>query len=277
MGDCRAARVGVMRTLEAAAEVDLRQVVGLVGRVISVYFRRPSPDESTAGRRHGVAARLATQGVGAAGLRAVDEALCDVQPGRGVVALFGMETDESVEAGESRSPALIPVDMPDAAVPDLAICAVLPHLVPFLAWRQENDGLGAEQAATRAILEDFAHHLTPDGLAVQGAPAVLHALSRRRVRTLLVAERADDERVVWFGPGDAELSGHRGELAPACGGGNGNRDGDGDVSQAGQPRRGRLVDAAVRAAILTGTGVRILRPQTAGAPEQGLGALCRFH
>lgn len=254
-----------MTTLEAAAEVDLRSLVSLVGRAISVYFPRPSPDESTADRRHVVAARLAAQGVGAAGLRAVDEALCDVHPGPGVIALFGVDADESGDAQ------LALVDMPGATVPDLATCAVLPNLLPLLAWRQETSDLSDEHEATRTLLEDFAHHLTPDGLAVQGAPAVLHALSRGRVRTLLVTDTVDDERVVWFGPDVAELSGHRAELGHA--GGHARTDAD----QAGRPRQGRLTDAAVRAAILTGAEVRILHPQTPGAPDQGLGALCSFH
>lgn len=134
-----------------------------------------------------------------------------------------------------------------------------------------SEGLRAEQVAaavadhvqsqTRALLEEFAAHTGPDGLAVQGAPAVLHALARGRVRTLLVTDSGlGDDRVAWYGERSAELSGHRVELERL----------------GAHPRRGRLVDAAVRAAILTDADIRVLRPGTAGAPAQGLGALCRF-
>jgi hypothetical protein len=94
---------------------------------------------------------------------------------------------------------------------------------------------------------------------VEGAPAVLHALAQGRVRTLLVVDAGDDERVVWFGDSPSELSGHRAQL---------------EISGTAV-RHGRLVDAAVRAAVLTGADVRVLLPGTAGAPAQGLGALCR--
>lgn len=118
----------------------------------------------------------------------------------------------------------------------------------------------AVEADTRRLLEEFADHSGPDGLAVQGAPAVLHALARGRVRTLLVTDTTVDERVAWFGDHPTELSGHRTEL-----------------ERLGvRPRHGRLVDAAVRAAILTDADIRVLRPGTDGAPAQGLGALCRF-
>ncbi|NUP51572.1 MAG: hypothetical protein HOW97_30280, partial [Catenulispora sp.] len=89
---------------------------------------------------------------------------------------------------------------------------------------------------------------------------VLHALAQGRVRTLLVTDSGADERVAWFGARPTEVSGHRG-----------------DLEQTGtHPRHGRLVDAAVRAALLTDAEVRVLEPGTAGAPAQGLGALCRF-
>ena len=87
------------------------------------------------------------------------------------------------------------------------------------------------------------------------------AIARGRVRTLLVTDSGfGDDRVAWYGERSAELSGHRVELERL----------------GAHPRRGRLVDAAVRAAILTDADIRVLRPGTAGAPAQGLGALCRF-
>lgn len=379
-----------MTTLEIPADLDLRDLVSSPGRTLSVYFRRPRTDESTAARRHAVVARLAEQGVGAALLRAVDDVLCDVRPGRGAVALFAPEPGhDGNHHRQEHLPDLTLVDMPGAAMPDHVAHAALPELLPLLAWRQATpayvravldrtgadieahpagggephvthvEGLADEfagpasgeadrdhlrhraeeawrqhaahtreavaeallehrarilllggdarsvqlftealpswvrheidlrriaggrgpdgsrrhraehvatalaeavGAGTRTLLDELADHRGPGGLAVQGAPAVLHALARGRVRTLLVTDSGSDERVAWFGEKAGEVSGHRSELERS-----------GAVV-----RRGRLVDAAVRSAILTGADVRVLRPGTAGAPEQGLGALCRF-
>ncbi|GAA1967263.1 hypothetical protein [Catenulispora subtropica] len=240
-----------MPTIAIPAGVDLRDVLNLRGPIQSVYFRQPSGGESTAERRHAVVTCLAEQGGGAEGLRAVDEVLCDVPPGRGAVALF------VGDGGEHRL-----IVMPNAGVSDQAGSSALPNLLPLLAWQQgraPREGDRDAEAGIRNALDELAAHSGPDGLAVQGAPAVLHALARGRVRTLLVTDFGDDERVVWFGERPSELAGHRGELGQA----------------GAHARHGRLVDAAVRAAVLTGADIRVLRPGTAGAPAQGLGALCR--
>lgn len=368
-----------MTTIEIPTGVDLRDLLDLPGRVSTVYFRRPAGDESTAARRHAIITRLAEHGVSAAALRACDDLLCDVRPGRGAVGVFLTNHGEHWV-----------VPMPGADLADRATCSALPSLLPWLAWRQANpphvlavlDRTGADlvvypgdggvptvtgvagpddeisgaapsgeskddfrhrvedswqhnaahdveaiaeelktsgarllllacdvrtialvgdrlpawirnevtvtevsggrgsdgseglrtgqiaaavteaaEAETRRLLAEFAGLCGPDGLAVQGAPAVLHALARGRVRTLLVTDSGDaDERVAWFGENPTELSGHRGDLERL----------------GAHPRLGRLVDAAVRAAIRTDADVRVLRPGTAGAPAQGLGALCRF-
>jgi hypothetical protein len=41
-------------------------------------------------------------------------------------------------------------------------------------------------------------------------------------------------------------------------------------------RPGPLDDVAIRAALLTRAGIRLVAPGTAGAPAEGIGALCRY-
>ncbi|NUP46052.1 MAG: hypothetical protein HOW97_01855, partial [Catenulispora sp.] len=148
-----------MLTIEIPVSVDLRDLSNLPGRVQSVYFRRPLGDESTAARRHAVVTRLAEQGVGASGLRAVDDALCDVRPGRGAVALF------LGDDGEHRL-----LSMPGAQTADSADWSALPNLLPLLAWRQ------ASPAYVLAVLDREGAELTvqpafggrPDTVRVSG-------------------------------------------------------------------------------------------------------------
>jgi hypothetical protein len=147
------------------------------------------------------------------------------------------------------------------------------------------------EADGRALLERFAAELgqaatageaagAPGPLAVQGAEATLAALGRGQVETLLLTGLfLDDQRTAWFGPAPTDLAADRDVLA-ALG--------------VGEPVEGRLVDVAVRAALGTGAGVRVLDPadQTRPpadrgtthdapappehAPAGGLGALLRF-
>lgn len=48
------------------------------------------------------------------------------------------------------------------------------------------------------------------------------------------------------------------------------------ASRVGEPAIcGSLADVAVRSVVLSGAGVRALRPDADGAPAYGIGALCR--
>jgi hypothetical protein len=116
-----------------------------------------------------------------------------------------------------------------------------------------------EQAQTQHLIQVFQAYLDPAGHAVQGADATLAALAADRVSTLLISPEAAD-REVWFGAdGTAVYAEHE------------------TAAVAGQPiHSGRLVDVAVRSALLSGARVRILPPGLAGAPGGGIGALCRF-
>ncbi len=107
---------------------------------------------------------------------------------------------------------------------------------------------GADQTA--ALLAALGRHGGPRGTAAHGVRDTLGALAAGRVQTLFVVDDPADERVAWFGP---------------------------DLLCAAEPAAGtvpgRLVDVAVRAALLTDADVRVLDP---GAVPGDLAALCRF-
>lgn len=113
---------------------------------------------------------------------------------------------------------------------------------------------------TQALLAQFAEQRGPYGLAVEGRSATLTALAQGRLDTLLVVPGTDGGRFVWFGPQPTQLA--RGDLAPPTGW--------------LEVHRGLLTDVAIRAALLAGAHVRILEPNTTGAPADGIGGICRF-
>jgi Bacterial archaeo-eukaryotic release factor family 2 len=135
----------------------------------------------------------------------------------------------------------------------------------------EADKLAAAtvEADNRALADRFAEELGQaaagaDNRAVEGAAATLAALGRGQVETLLLTGLfLDDERTAWFGPAPTDVGADRDALA-----GLGVPD----------PVEGRLVDVAVRAALGTGAGVRVLEAddRSRHAPGAGLGALLRF-
>lgn len=108
-------------------------------------------------------------------------------------------------------------------------------------------------------LELFVAERGPHGLAVEGVANTLAALAAGRVRTLLIVDEPGDERTAWFGPDLLCVD----ESSRAAAGG------------VVTVRRGRMVDIAVRAALLTDAEVRIVAPADAVMAER-IGALCRF-
>lgn len=97
----------------------------------------------------------------------------------------------------------------------------------------------------------------PGGDLVEGAEATLTALAEGRLRTLFVLDDPADKRLAGFGE----------DVLCA------------DLSQAATQRptvTGRLVDVAVRAAILTGADVHVSTPTQAKAFDGHIGGLCRY-
>jgi hypothetical protein len=113
---------------------------------------------------------------------------------------------------------------------------------------------------TRAVLAKFAEERGQGDRAADGADETLEALAAAQVDVLLVAaDDPDDDRTAWFGPGPVHVSAT----------GTGLRDLGVD-----EPVRGRLVDVAVRAALGTRAGVRVV-PSDAGVTD-GIGAILRW-
>jgi hypothetical protein len=82
-----------------------------------------------------------------------------------------------------------------------------------------------------------------------------------QVDTLLLVDRAGDDRTAWVGDRPELLSTDR-DLLTELG--------------VAEPAEAPLADAAVRAAIGTGAAVHVLDPETENAPSEGIGGLLRF-
>ncbi|MDQ3353996.1 MAG: hypothetical protein M3507_05870 [Actinomycetota bacterium] len=86
---------------------------------------------------------------------------------------------------------------------------------------------------------------------------VVEALQMHMVQTLLVHDDPGDDRMAWFGPDPGHLAMQRNEL---------------EAMGVENPEQARLVDACVRAALGTGSDIRIV---PAGELADGLGAVLR--
>jgi hypothetical protein len=117
---------------------------------------------------------------------------------------------------------------------------------------------GSVAADTIHLLEKFKEELGQDDRAADGASATLAALARAQVEVLLVHESLDDERPALFGPEPTQVGLRADELALGV-----------DEAQ-----EGALVDVAVRAALGTGAGVRVV--PGGDLPTDGLGAILRW-
>ncbi len=140
----------------------------------------------------------------------------------------------------------LPADVADMA---LELDGQSPDAVADQTVRAVADVVARE---TRAVLEEF-RAADGQGHAASGVGATLEALSAGRVRMLLVHDDPNDLRRGAFDPSGIGVTAQR---AP-----NGFRD-------------GRLVDVAMRSALLGGAGIRFV-PQHA-PPDESLGALLRW-
>lgn len=131
---------------------------------------------------------------------------------------------------------------------------------PFAALAPEVERQVATVVArdTRDVMEHF-DEMSSKGLAVAGPDAVLELLSEARVATLLVHDDPDDDRT-------AALDRSTGQVAV---------DAASLRSLGLEPVEARLVDAALWAALRTGTELRFVPGHGPHAPTGGLGALVR--
>ncbi|GAA0473184.1 Vms1/Ankzf1 family peptidyl-tRNA hydrolase [Streptomyces stramineus] len=123
------------------------------------------------------------------------------------------------------------------------------------------EAAGAGRRETAELLRRLAEERAPGGHAVEGVHDTLGALAGGRVATLAVTDDPRDARTAWFGPAPTDVFERSEDFVPNGG---------------GPAVRARLADVAVRAALLTGADVRVLAPDTPGAPAQGTGGICRY-
>jgi peptide subunit release factor 1 (eRF1) len=117
----------------------------------------------------------------------------------------------------------------------------------------------AVNADTDALLEKFREERGQDDRGTEGPAPTLAALAMAAVDVLLIADDPDDARTAWFGPEPTQVGASADEVRGIG---------------VDRPEEGRLVDVAVRAALGTGAGIRVLG---AGAGmDGGIGAILRW-
>jgi hypothetical protein len=117
--------------------------------------------------------------------------------------------------------------------------------------------------ATVAILRKLREELGQHDRGVAGTAPTFAALRKAQVEVLLVHDDVNDGRAAWFGIAPTTIGLTQDEA----------RDVEPDDG-ARDPREGRLVDVAIRAAIGTGADVRVV-PSVHALPD-GLGAILRW-
>ncbi|MBV8983909.1 MAG: hypothetical protein JO248_05655 [Acidimicrobiia bacterium] len=144
-------------------------------------------------------------------------------------------------------------DISGNRTPDGSVDAVAEEVTRLVAT--------AVAADTKDLLAKFREERGQADRAVEGAEDTLAALTRAQVEVLLVHADPDDDRTVWFGPEAIPVSGRSTDLT------------DLGVAQA-EANAGALVDVAIRAALGTGAGIRMI--PGAGGPTDGIGAILRW-
>jgi peptide subunit release factor 1 (eRF1) len=129
----------------------------------------------------------------------------------------------------------------------------------LFAGRVQEQVTAAVNLDTYMLLEKFREELGQADRAADGPDDVLAALARAQVEVLLVHDSPADERTALFGPEPAQV-GRAADDLRAMG--------------VDEPQEARLVDVAVRAALGTGAGVRIL--PDGDVPTGRLGAILRW-
>jgi peptide subunit release factor 1 (eRF1) len=115
---------------------------------------------------------------------------------------------------------------------------------------------------TDAVLAKFREEVGQGDRASDGPARTLEALAMAQVETLLIHDDPADDRQGWFGPEPTHV-GLTEDTVQAMG--------------VDEHQRARLVDVAVRAALGTGAGVRVIPGQTgADGPSDGVGAILRW-
>ena len=142
-------------------------------------------------------------------------------------------------------------DIPGSRAPDGSVDAVVDDVTRLVAT--------AVAADTTSLLAKFREERGQADRAVDGPAATLDALSKAQVEVLLVHADPQDARTAWFGPEAIPVATSAGDL---------------NGLGLGAPKQGALVDVALRAALGTGAGIRMI--PGAGGPSGGIGAILRW-
>ena len=114
---------------------------------------------------------------------------------------------------------------------------------------------------TLDLLGEYAQERGQSKRACDGVGAVVEALRKAQVQTLLVTTGADQSAQLWFGEEPSQLGLTREDVTGLG---------------AGSPQQGPLVSVLLRAALATGADVQLVPHQSEQAPEGGVGAILRY-
>jgi len=166
-------------------------------------------------------------------------------------------------AGDVRAVQLLRESLPERVV---ELVHVIPKEIPL---KLEEDAPLPEDVwalvqqhvreTTEGLLARFTEERGQHDKAAEGVEAAARSLALAQVAVLLIADGPDDDRALWFGPDPALL-------APT----------DRELKELGvdSPEEGPARDVLVRAALVTGAGIRVL--DVADRLEEGAGALLRW-
>jgi hypothetical protein len=179
-------------------------------------------------------------------------------------ALRRVDADLLLVAGDVRAVQLLRERLPHGSAARVRVAQLPGGLSPDGSAHARH--ASAERAIrayadTRAARVLARFDAAPLGVAVRGVSETLAALAVGRVQTLIVMDEPDDRRQAWFSP----------ELLCA---------GNPDRRAPGGLRPGRMIDVAVRAALLTDAEVLVcdasLALEAGVAIPEGVAGLCRY-
>ena len=116
-------------------------------------------------------------------------------------------------------------------------------------------------AGTLELLADYAQERGQSKRACDGVPAVVEALRKAQVQTLLVTTDADQQATLWFGEDPTQLGVTRSDV---------------ESIGAAKAVEAPLVSVLLRAALATGADVQLVPHQSEQAPAEGVGAILRY-
>jgi hypothetical protein len=114
---------------------------------------------------------------------------------------------------------------------------------------------------TLDLLGEYSQERGQDKRACDGVAAVVEALRKAQVQTLLVTTGADQDARLWFGEDPTQLGMTRQDVE--------------DLG-ASNPSEGPLVSVLLRSALATGADVQLVPHQSEQAPDEGVGAILRY-